>query len=120
MYSLSLNAVNQYRKGAKNGADIPSRMLEVKLNCLCQAGNKEEMPDGEQYIYGKFVMEVKNDTITKVYWDNNRERNVSQWQDKKLRRIFKRNGLDERGNNWLEGKEPTTIVVVRGKMKQGK
>ena len=33
MYLLSKNAINQYRKGAKNGADIPAKMLEVKLNC---------------------------------------------------------------------------------------
>jgi hypothetical protein len=117
MYLLSENAIEQYRQGAKNGADIPVKMLRVKLNCLCQAGNKEEMSDGIQYSFGKCVIEVKDNTITKVYWDNKRNHTVAQWEGDRLRRIFKRNNLDETGNNWLQEKKPATILVVNGKMK---
>ena len=102
MYSLSINAIEQYRKGARNGADIPVDVLKVKLNCLCQAGRKTNIPNGIKHGFGKCVIEVRDNIITKVYWDNNRNHTVAQWEGDRLRRLFKRNGLDESGNKWLE------------------
>lgn len=101
MYSLSVNAINQYRKGAKRGADIPVDILKIKLNCLCQAGREINTYNGKQYDFGSCVIEVKNNIITKIYWDDKRNPNVPQWRGTKLRKLFNSHGLDKTGNDWI-------------------
>lgn len=106
MRSLSLTAIEQYRKNAKNNPMLDTKILRIKMNALISASSKVyPCIYGTIYQFGSCKIKVNvDDIITSITWTKEDIKPTSI----ELRRLHSyclRSGLDKNGNRYATEEE---------------
>jgi hypothetical protein len=106
MRALSLTAIEQYRKNAKNNANLDLDILKLKINALISASsNVYPVPFGTIYQFGSCKIKVNlDDIVTSITWTSEKI-DPSPIEIKRLETYNLRYGLDKRGNRFATKEE---------------
>ena len=102
MRALSISAIDNYRKNAKQHADIDLDVLKIRINCLVDAcETSKNSLRGKIYQFGKCVITVNDmNIITDIKWTDEKAR-PSNHEVGKLKHLYKVRGLNSQGSAFL-------------------
>lgn len=104
MRAISVGVYFKYRARARNSSSTEDDVLKVKLNCLVDATSKEhirKVGNSTVYQFGNCVLYVMYGIIYDIRWMKE-NRNPSRFESNKMRLLFMQNGLNMRGNKFVQ------------------
>lgn len=104
MRSISITALNKYRNFAIHDRKINDEILKVKLNCLIDATDENHTKISgrtKTYTFGSCSFITVDNIIKDIRW--NTDKIVPDTSEvKKMITLFIRNGLNKKGNKFVE------------------
>ena len=106
IYNLSRNVYSDYINETVRGKDTNEFVLRLKLSAMVYATDHVVVRDRYKiYKIGKFcilIMDNTPDTISVVYWDNNKYAHASKATREKLVTAYRELGLNDEGNKYIK------------------
>lgn len=104
MRSITITALNKYRKFASHDRKITDEVLKVKLNCLIDATDENHMTINGRtkiYTFGSCSFITVDNIIKDIRWST--DKTVPDISEvRKMITLFIRNGLNKKGNKFVE------------------